>query len=334
MLPEPSARGVGGGRRRAAPIIAAMHLVVPFAAGLSDAAVQAAQALRLPGLERLLARLQPAALLGTDEYALNLPHEHLLAALQGWAAADGRLPLAAQAARADGLVVEPGSGWGLLTPAHWEVGREQIMLRDPAELALAEAESRALHAAAQPLFAELGWALHWAAPLRWYARHATLAGLATASLDRVIGRNLDLWLPDRLAGAPVRRLQSEVQMLWFEHPVNAARAARGALPVNSFWLSGTGAAPAAAPPADVELDGSLRAAWRAEDWAAWAEAWQALDARRLAPLAEAAARGEPVTLSLAGERHACRFDPAQRLGWRRLLPARTRVDAAQWLARL
>lgn len=318
----------------AAPIIAAMHLVVPFAAGLSDAAVQAAQGLRLPGLERLLARLQPAALLGTDEYALNLPHEHLLAALQGWAAADGRLPLAAQAARADGLVVEPGSGWGLLTPAHWDVGREQIMLRDPAELALAEAESRALFAAAQPLFAELGWALHWAAPLRWYARHASLAELATATLDRVIGRNLDLWLPDRLAGAPVRRLQSEVQMLWHQHPVNAAREARGALAVNSFWLWGTGAAPAAASAPQAERDDSLQAAWRAEDWAAWAEAWQALDARRLAPLAEAAARGEPVTLSLAGERHACRFDPAQRLGWRRLLPARTRVDAVQWLARL
>jgi hypothetical protein len=36
------------------------------------------------------------------------------------------------------------------------------------------------------------------------------------------------------------KLQNEVQMAWFEHPVNAAREARGLPAVNSIWLHGQG----------------------------------------------------------------------------------------------
>jgi hypothetical protein len=317
-----------------------MHLVVPFAAGLSEPAAQALQTLRLTHLERLLSRLQPGTGVDGDEYALNLPHEHLLARARGGAADDGRLPLAALAARGEGLAVPAGSGWGLLQPSHWQVGREQIVLRDPAELMLDDYESRALFAAASPLFASEGWALHWSAPTRWFASHPSLATLATASLDRVIGRNLDLWLPDRLAGRQVRRLQSEVQMLWHGHPVNEAREARGALPVNSFWLWGTGAAPAEAPAsperaaADGVVDDRLRAPWLAEDWAAWAEAWQTLDREALAALDRDVAAGAPVSLTLAGERRAARFDAVAAPGWKRLLRGLRRASAHDLLATL
>jgi hypothetical protein len=314
-----------------------MHLVVPFAAGLCEPAAQALQTLRLSHLERLLPRLRRGLEAGTDECALNLPHEHLLARISGWDAVDGRLPLAALAARGEGLTVPAGSGWGLLQPSHWQVGREQIVLRDPAELGLDADQSRALFAAVQPLFTSEGWALHWAAPIRWYASHPSLAALATASLDRVIGRNLDRWLPDRLAGRQVRRLQSEVQMLWHAHPVNDAREAQGALPVNSFWLWGTGAAPAdATAPADPAcvVDDRLRAPWLAEDWAAWAEAWQALDREALAALDRRAAAGVPVSLTLAGERRAARFDAAAAPGWKRLLHGWRRASAHERLATL
>jgi hypothetical protein len=314
-----------------------MHLVVPFAAGLSEPAAQALQTLRLAHLERLLPRLQPGLEAGTDEYALNLPHEHLLAGARGWPGPDGRLPLAAAAAHADGLAVAAGSGWGLVQPCHWQVGREQIALSDPAELGLAADESRALFAAVQPLFASEGWALHWATPIRWYASHPSLATLATASVDRVIGRHIDLWLPDRLAGRQVRRLQSEVQMLWHDHPVNDARAARGEQPVNSFWLWGTGAAPVpGAAPDDAAwvVDERLRRPWLAEDWAAWADAWHQLDREALAALERQAAAGAAVSLTLAGERRARRFDAAAGGGWRRLLRRWRRASAHDLLATL
>ena len=313
-----------------------MHLVVPFAAGLSDAGAQALHNLQLPHLERLLSRLEAAALSGSDETSLNLPHEQLLADAHGWRAGDGSLPFAALWAQADGLRgATEGAAWGLLTPAHWQVGREQIVLCDPSELGLDEPESRALLQAVRELFESLGWALHWGAPLRWYATHDSLEKLPTASLDRVIGRPIDAWLPERLAGQPLRRLQSEVQMLLHTHPINDAREARGALPVNSFWLSGTGRSQAPVAGASLpRVDERLRAPLLAEDWAGWAEAWQALDAQVLSGLDAQATRGEDVSLSLCGERFARRFDRVARGPWRRWSRAWRGVDCVAVLETL
>jgi hypothetical protein len=296
-----------------------MHLVVPFAAAASDSGATAVQGLRLPHFERLLARLVPVPSTWTDAVSLNLPHEHVLAACRGWASRDGGLPLAAWAAQADRLPAAPAAhGWGLLTPTHWQVGSEQIVLLDPARLHLDEDESRALLQALRSLFEPEGWTLHWGAPLRWYATHESLAELATASLDRVIGRAIDQWLPDRRTGRSVRRLQSEAQMLLHTHPINAAREARGELPVNSFWLSGTGRTPLpAADAAEPLLDERLRGPWLAGDWAAWAEAWQALDAQRLSDLQARDARGETLSLTLCGERRAQRFDSVPHSAWQR-----------------
>jgi hypothetical protein len=298
-----------------------MHLVIPYAAGASPAGAAALQNLRLPQLEQLLARLDAGATTGSDEHSLNLPHEQVLAACRGWHGADGCLPFAAWQARADGLAPVAGEvGWGLLTPTHWRVGREQVLLGDPAELQLDETESRALLQAVRELFESLGWALHWGAPLRWYAAHESLAGLATASLERVIGRPIDAWLPERLPGRQLRRLQSEVQMLLHTHPINASREARGALPVNSFWLSGTGrTAPGGAGTHEPVLDDRLRAPLLHEDWPAWAEAWRAIDAQMIGALSARAARGDSVRLTLCGERRAQQFDSVRRGPWRRLL---------------
>jgi hypothetical protein len=313
-----------------------MHLVVPYAAGLCEAGAHALHILRLPHLERLLARMQPAASTATDEHSLNLPHEHVLAASRGWPLIDGCLPLAAWGAFGDGLpLADADLAWGLLTPSFWEVGREQIVLRDPAELNLDAAESQALLQAVRALFETLGWTLHWAAPLRWYATHASLASLATATLDRVVGRAIDPWLPQRLAGRQVRSLQSEVQMLLHSHPINDAREARGALPVNSFWLSGTGVTPRAHDSAaEPTVDASLRTPLLHEDWALWVDTWHALDATVLRELEACARNGDAVSLTLCGERRAQRFERQPRSAWHRLTQAWRRVAAAPLLATL
>ena len=307
-----------------------MHLVVPYAALPAATGAWLPQGLHLPQLQRLLERLSPARRLDSDPAALNLPHEHLLAASCGWSAADGRLPLAAAAAVADGLPAPPaGQGWGLLTPTHWQVGVDRVLLQDPAQLQLDATESRALMDALRSLFEPEGWQLHWGAPLRWYAVHDSLATLATASLDRVIGKSIEAWLPDRQAGRTLRRLQSEAQMLFYSHPVNDAREARGALPVNSFWLSGTGAAPDSLSAAEaLQIDDRLGPAWRAGDGPAWVASWQALDAGPLAALAAHAAGGRPTRLTLCGARAAQSFDNAPVGALQRLL-RRWRAPALQ-----
>ncbi|MBL8352020.1 MAG: hypothetical protein JNL87_17125 [Burkholderiaceae bacterium] len=292
-----------------------MHLIVPFAGSVSEAGRQALQSLSLPSLTRLLGRLAPGEALGSDEFSPNPPHEQALARALGWPhAPDAALPFAALQAAALGLPAAE-HGWGRLTPVHLHVGSDAVSLTDPAALQLAEAESRALLDALRPLFETEGFTLHWAAPMDWLAAHPLLDGLVTASLDRVVGRNIDPWLPGQRSARLVRRLQNEVQMLLHTHPINQAREAAGLPSVNSFWLSGCGRLSGAAAPDMVQVDDRLRDAALAEDWAAWCEAWQALDAGPIAGLLRASG---PLSLTLCGERHARTWAPAASGLWQRL----------------
>ena len=297
-----------------------MHLVIPFASALSESARHVLRDLSLPNLSRLLTVLTPQPPDSGDEGSLSPPHERALATAWGWHGHDGAWPFAARAADADGIDVG-SSAWGLVTPAHWHVGRDHIVLSDPAALNLDDGESRALFNAVRDLFESEGLRFEWGAASRWYVAHESLADLACASLDRVIARPVEPWLrPNPGAETQsrlVRRLQSEVQMLLYPHPINETREQSNELPMNSFWLSGCGRFQVSAPN-DPQLADALRAPLLADDWVAWAQAWRALDAQELADLLAAAHSGEVVSLTLCGERSAQRFDSAPRSTWRRL----------------
>lgn len=285
------------------------HWIVPFAASLSEPCQHALPRLAadnaLPNLRRLLSRMQETGRLEGDEYALSMPHERVLARSMGWPDTDGLIPWASWWAAQDGVKLDPQQIWGMLSPGHWLMGRDHLTLLDPATLGLSEGESRTVFDAIRPLFEEDGWTLLWGSAQRWYAAHPSLASLPTASLDRVIGRNPDLWLTDHTEARMVRRLQSEVQMLLYQHPVNDAREAQGLATVNSFWLSGCGAPPARTSlPAGVQLIDDLRAPMLADDMPAWLDAWAQVDATELKAANDALDAGHPIQLTLCGERHA------------------------------
>ncbi len=297
-----------------------MFLVIPFASALSESALHVLHDLALPNLASLLTRLTLTQRDDADPHTLSPPHERALAASNRWGGADGCLPFAAQAAARDGIEVGDFA-WGLVTPSHWLIGRNHVTLADPAALDLDAAESRAAFEAVRDLFESEGFRFEWGAPSRWYAAHESLTDLPCASLDRVIGRDVELWMRGSAARSPssklVRRLQSELQLLLYPHPLNDEREQRGALTLNSFWLSGCGRAQPEAGPHPT-IDASLRAPLLAEDWAAWAEAWRALDAGPIAALATASRAGAPVALTLCGERGAHRFEPLPQSLWRKL----------------
>jgi hypothetical protein len=278
-----------------------MHLLIPFAFCSSDGCAAALPALKLPQLDKLLARLTPQPLDAGDEFSLSPPHERALARALGLPVADGLIPWAAQQARAT------EGAWAFITPCHWQVGTNHIAMSGQALPDFPAQESQALLAAMQPYFEEDGITLQYEQPTRWLARGDLFNGLATASLDRVVGRNVENWIPRSAPAAKLRRLQNEMQMLLYTHPVNDARSARGVLPVNSFWLSGTGTLPAPAPATAPLVISTLRTAALNEDWASWSQAWAALDATEIAALLAALERGEPLQLTLCGERHAQTF---------------------------
>jgi hypothetical protein len=293
-----------------------MQLIVPFAAPWSEAGRRAMQSLSLPRLDALLRLLGRRETDAGDEYSLSTPHERALARALGLAGADGTLPWAALAAAQAGIDASD-LAWGLLTPVHLHLGTEQVTLLDPAALQLDAVTSRTLMEAVEPFFTSEGFAMRWLAPDAWLIAHETLADLPVASLDRVIGRNVDRWLPGSVQARLVRRLQNEVQMMFHTHPVNAGREACGQLTVNSVWLSGCGRQQATPSSPDVTTDGRLRTAALTEDWAAWSAAWSALDAGPIAELLDRVRGGTPATLTLCGERCAVTCSPSERAPWRR-----------------
>ncbi|HUR89297.1 MAG TPA: phosphoglycerate mutase [Ramlibacter sp.] len=256
-------------------------------------------------LEKLLARLRPA---GSDEgevETLSPPHERVLARELGLPDADGCIPWAAHEKE------QPGA-WGWITPCHWQVGRDNVAMAPPQQLHLAQQDSRTLLAAMRPYFEQDGIALEFGVAPHWHARGEIFRDLATASLDRVVGREIGQWLPRGDVARTIRRLQQEMQMLLYTHPVNDERAARGLAPVNSFWVSGTGALPGPRKqaPAGLRVVHELREAALLQDWPTWSSAWQQVDARDCANLLAAFDKGEQVSLTLCGERNARTFSGA------------------------
>lgn len=291
------------------------HWIVPFAASLSEPCLHALPRLdeagALPNLHRLLPRLQEVARIEGDEYALSMPHERVLARQMDWPDTDGQMPWAHWWAAHDQVTLDAGLCWGLLSPGHWLMGRDHLTVLDPHTQSLGEAESRALLEAVRPLFEDDGWTLLWGAPTRWYAAHASLQGLPTASLDRVIGRNPDVWLTDHPQARMLRRLQSEVQMLLYQHPINDQREAAGLSTVNSFWLSGCGPSGLTTRlPAGTQLESALRQPMLADDMPLWLDAWVHLDATVFGQAVQALEAGHSLCLTLCGERHAVTLAPA------------------------
>ena len=300
-----------------------MHLIIPYAASVSQGYADTLTGLRLPHLQKLLGQLTPQASDSGDEFSLSPPHERALAAAWGISAPDGQIPWAALQAHQCGLASATSSAWAVITLCHWQVNSGRVTMSHLPLPALSQAQSEALLAAMRPYFEEDGIRLFpGEQPGCWLAQGEVFAGLATASTDRVVGRDLAVWMTTSAQAAPLRRLQNEMQMLLYTHPVNDAREVLALSPVNSFWLSGTGALPASYQPtaesARPVVIGSLKPLALAENWPAWAQAWQEIDATHLPALLAQASRGEPVQLTLCGERSSQTWITQPQPVWQKL----------------
>lgn len=297
-----------------------MHLLIPFAFSSSENCRQALSALKLPNLCKLLTRLSASPLDTGDELSFCAPHERALARAIDLPTPDGQIPWAALHASN----AQPAKGaWAFITPCHWKVSSTHIVMQGPDLPDFSAAESQSLLTSMLPYFEEDGITLQYDQPCRWLACGEAFEGLSTASLDRVVGRNIAGWTPRGPNATRLQRLQTEMQMLLYHHPVNDARTARGVPTANSFWMSGTGALPPAQHPASTPAPPivvtRLREAALAENWPAWAQAWQALDANECVALLAALTHGGQHQLTLCGERNTQPFITTHQNIWQRLM---------------
>ena len=289
------------------------HLIVPYAALLDDSCQHLLQGMQLPQLAQLLPLLTPTDVdEGTPDTPIP-PHERAVASAWGL---DPQAP--AWAALAQPEASAQPCAW--MTLCHFTTGADQVRMDDPASLQLSMEDAHALHTVLQPWFAEDGLQLQVVEPGRWRIAGAPLQGLDTASMDRVLLRDVTPWLPQSGAARTLHRLHSEVQMLLYNHPFNAERTARGQLPVNAFWLHGAGALSEEAQQATrtlqrvapITLVDSLRQAALRQDWPAWQAAWLAADAGPVAQLLAHIQLGGTATLTLCGDNHVRSFTTTRR----------------------
>jgi hypothetical protein len=301
-----------------------MHTLIPFAAASGPQCQKALEGLKLPHLEKLLQRLRPQHLVEGETDALTPLHERIAAQSAGLTGPDGLISWAAQDAKARGLTSLHGQdGWAWITPCHWTVHADHVVMADPAHMSLTAEDYETLWGAMEPYFAEDGITLFAHTldhPTRsWLAHGAVFRDLPTASLDRVAGQKVDSWMPRQAQAKTLRRLQNEMQMLLYTHPLNDERAKYKLLSINSFWVSGTGTpAETPQPTTALAINTALRAGALADDPAQWAFAWHALDASLIKETLEGVDRGEEVHISLCGERSAVTLQHRETSLWSRL----------------
>lgn len=273
-----------------------MQIVLPGA--LPDAAI--AQALAAPMQEKApryagwLARAQAEIIPAAPEDTYCTPYEAWLLRHHGFRAEPGSRPssgLAAIVARVASVPVEPSQPLWLGQLVHVAPSRDGAALIPGSELAIAPGESVALFESAADFLAESGFAAtpfdttHWriSPPAGYEPECASPELVSTTSVN-------DWWTQD-MAGRQWRRLVNELQMLWFDHPVNHAREARGLRPVNSVWLYGGAPpsrleAPTHAAAAAPRVLRSLQGPALVQDWGRWLEELERLEHEEFAAMTD------------------------------------------------
>jgi hypothetical protein len=132
---------------------------------------------------------------------------------------------------------EPSAHLWRADPVHFSFARDHFLVEPLPDLD--EAEFAALAEAAAENMQAAGARLH-VSGTRGFIAFDTRWHLDTTPLDCALGEAVQARMPEGADAARWRRLLSEIQMVWHQHPVNQAREARGAPAINALWLHGEG----------------------------------------------------------------------------------------------
>ncbi len=208
--------------------------------------------LKVPNLRKLLktSQIKWSEKLTPDAY--NTPFENIFARLMEWPIEEGRLPFAQMRALERALINKTANSdgeWALITLCNWNVHQGQVSFTaDAQSLGITHAESAQILNDMQPYFKEDSIELFFDSNLKegqWLAFSPHFKSLSCASVDKVKGLSIDDYLIGKgpsnshPSSNKLRRLQNEMQMLLYNHPINDARSVH----INSFWISGCGEIP-------------------------------------------------------------------------------------------
>lgn len=290
-----------------------MQIVLPGA--LPDAAIAGQLASHIeemaPRFAGWLASAHAQTTQAAPETTLCTPYEFWLLKRYGFQAdAGGRASagLGALRARQTGANVAADHPLWLAQLVHVAPAREGAALIPASELEITPDENAALFESARESFADAGFSAEPFDTMHWRLKLPAGYAPECASPDLVSITSVNDWWSQDAAGRPWRRLVNELQMIWFDHPVNQAREARGLRPVNSLWLYG-GAAPsrlaAAIDAGTLKVIRSLHGPALVQDWGSWLAELERLEKYEFPALADATG------LVLTGQDRIVELTPAK-----------------------
>ena len=274
-----------------------MQIVLP--GGLPDATIASELASHMeksaPRYTGWLGRAQAVITVADPVKTFCTPYEYWLLQRHGFHA-QGSQPasagLAALFALESSSAVEDNDEplW-LAQLVHVAPARDGAALIPASELNITSDESTLLFEAARPFLADSGFVItpfdttHWRIGLPPEYRPAC----ASPALVSITAVN-DWWAQDA-EGRPWRRLVNEMQMLWFDHPVNQAREARGLRPVNSLWLYGGASPSQLGAPGNLGDESphvlrGLQGPALVQDWGSWLQELERLEREVFATLTD------------------------------------------------
>lgn len=215
----------------------------------------------------------------------------------------------------------------LIELTHISPSRDGAILIPAADLAITQEHSDALLDSALPLFADTGFSVDPCTATHWRVQLPEGYRPDCPSPRLVSTTTLNDWWSQDLADRPWRRLANELQMLWFDHPVNQQRYEQEQVPVNNVWLFG-GARPSqfTTPPnatlPGMQTDMRLLEPMLRQDWSHWLQVIGTLDTELFTSL------GRHSHIILAGRDQIVHYTTDNRF-WMHWLPG-TKESWKKW----
>lgn len=132
------------------------------------------------------------------------------------------------------------SFWMYATPVHMRLGRDSFFLSTPAPVPMSSEECIAIINSLNQYFLGMGYYFYVVNDV-WFLGLDNDPKVITTSINLVKDKDVAQYLPQGDGVSVWNKLQNEIQMLLFTHPVNQAREAQGKLVINSLWCYGLGA---------------------------------------------------------------------------------------------
>lgn len=189
--------------------------------------------------------------------------------------------------------VPAGQAFWLAELVHISPGREGASLLPARALSITAEESAALYDSLLPYISDTPFRFQPLCPQYWQVLTEELLPQTLPTTELLFESTVQDWWDTSQSGRAWRQWANEVQMLWYDHPVNQRRQAKQQPTINGLWLMGGASKEqlrlaAKTPSAPLPLPtimNQLEPSFKEQDWQQWLTEIQTLDAEiaKMAP---------------------------------------------------